>query len=447
LTLDVAARLAAGRSSVTDTQTYVTACHAVGYQHPDLTAHPAQIVEWFGGEDGLNLTVLDADCAALRAASGAADEAVRVSRDGLTALTAAWDGESGSLAVEFVDRHCAAGLVLAGALRAAAQTCEALRDGLGRLVDEKVAAAVSIDDRRAGERPAWLAAAATVCGGGAERTEAVEVVTHQITPYVDADIRNDWLTAIRSATSSVAGAYEEALRQLNDSATGYFEVPGALGSPVPYPAPPPAPSPSPAPAPTMPAAAAPVPSPVSAPALSSPAAVPEPTVPPLNADPALAQPLPPPPPTQPPSPPALDTPASAGVPALPSMPDVGGGLSGLVGQIADALGGLFDSGPDNAGEGDRTEPDDPGTDDDPDSADVAKEPASDHDPVDEEPSPEEVATDDLPTPDAEVTAAEPPPPPPPEPVPAPVPPAPAAAHTDEQTPCEIAADELPQVGQ
>ncbi|KAA0110078.1 hypothetical protein [Mycolicibacterium sp. P1-5] len=442
MTLDVAARLAAGRSSVTNTQTYVTACHAVGYQHPDLTAHAAQIMEWFGGEDGLNLTVLDADCAVLRAASAAADEAVRVSRDGLTALTAAWDGESGSLAVEFVDRHCAAGLALAGALRAAAETCEALRDGLGRLVDEKVAAAVSIDDRRAGERPVWLAAAATVSGGSAERTEAVEVVTQQITPYVDTDIRTDWLTAMRSATSSVGAAYEDALRQLNAAATVYFEVPGALGSPPPSPGPVPVPVPVPAQATS--AAAAPVSSPASVPILPPPVAVPEPTVPPpaVDAPPAVdtapVQPLPP----------ALGTPASAGMPALPSMPDVGGGPSGLIGQIADAIGGLIDSMPDDTADDDLPEPEDPVDEDDSDEAAVTGEPASEDVPATEDPSPEEVVTEELPTPDAEVTEAEPPPPlPPPEPVTAPVPPAPAAEHTDEETPCEIAADELPQVGQ
>ena len=64
MTVDVAARLAAGRPSVSNTQAYVSACHAVGYQHPDLTAHGAQILEWYGGEDGLDLDALDADCGA-----------------------------------------------------------------------------------------------------------------------------------------------------------------------------------------------------------------------------------------------------------------------------------------------------------------------------------------------------------------------------------------------
>ena len=77
-TLFVAARLAEGRPAVTNTQTYVDACRAVGYQHADLTAGGAQVHEWYASEGGMDLNALDGDCAALRAAAGAADEALRV---------------------------------------------------------------------------------------------------------------------------------------------------------------------------------------------------------------------------------------------------------------------------------------------------------------------------------------------------------------------------------
>ena len=41
--LDVAERLVEGRLAVERTQRYVRACQLLGYQHPDLTAHPAQV--------------------------------------------------------------------------------------------------------------------------------------------------------------------------------------------------------------------------------------------------------------------------------------------------------------------------------------------------------------------------------------------------------------------
>ncbi len=61
------ARLAEGRPAVEHTQTYVQACHVLGYQHPDLTAHGSQVLDWYETESGLDLRVLDDDSAELRA--------------------------------------------------------------------------------------------------------------------------------------------------------------------------------------------------------------------------------------------------------------------------------------------------------------------------------------------------------------------------------------------
>ncbi|SBS72843.1 putative alanine and proline rich protein [uncultured Mycobacterium sp.] len=432
MTADVTARLAAGRGSVSNTQAYVSACHAVGYQHPDLTAHAEQILEWYGGEDGLDLHALDADCALLRAGAAAADEALRVARDGGAAVSAAWQGESYSAASEFIDRNCVAGAAVARALHVAVGACEMLRDSLGRLVDEKVGAAVSIDDRRAGERPAWLTAAAAVTGGGVEHEEAIEIVTQQITPYVDADIRTEWLTAMRSATVSVAAAYEDALRHLNDIPAANFEVPGQFSVPS-------------APTPDLPLAAAPAAvsalpaATVPAAAMLPPAVEPAPVSSPPMPDAAAVQPLPSTPLSNPSAQPGLAGGAPAGAPA---MPDVTGGLSGLVGQIADALGGLFEGIPDSAAADDLPEPDDPvePEGDEPERDVVA---ADTEDAVPEDVPITEDSAVDQPLPvDEPVVTDSAPPAPPPEP-----PPADPLEQPDEQTPCEIAADELAQVGQ
>lgn len=448
MTLDVSARLAEGRSSATNTQIYVSACHALGYRHPDLTAHGAQVLEWYGGEDGLDLHVLDADCAALRAASAAADEAVRVTRDGITALAAEWHGESGSAAVDFIERQCADGIAVAGALRAAADICEVLRDCLWRRVDEKAAAAVSIDDRRAGERPAWLAAAGAVTSGGAAQTEAGEVVTRQITPYVDTDIRTEWLTAMRSATASVSAAYEDAVRQLNAWPVAHFDVPGGWSVPLAVAAPA---SPE-AAGHTAPAAAVPM--------LATSGADPMPAVPAPVPDSAGAHALPPQPPTPTSPPPSAEPPPQPGLPApapagMPTAPDVGGGLSGLVSQIADALGGLADGTPDAPAD-DPSQIEDPVGHDEhqPAGDDQQSDTGTQDDGVpDDDPAPatttdgEIPVADEPPAADPETVEAAPPIDSPAPQQPPPPPPPPSAEDPDEQTPCEIAADELPQVGQ
>ena len=443
MTFDVAACLDAGRPSVSHTQPYVAACHTLGYQHPDLTADGAQVIEWYGAEDGMDLTVLDADCARLRSAATAADEALRIERDAATALAAAWAGESASAADIFVDRHCAAATAVAAVLHSAAESCAALRDTLWRLVEDKVHTAVAIDDRRAEVRPAWLAAAQTVMSGSPDRTEATDVVTHQITPYVDADIRSDWLGAVRAATASVASAYDDGLNRLGAQASAQFDVPGQLAPPMPEPPRYSTPVTLAPAAITVPAAA---PTEQPAPSATWPAAPAVPTTP-VGADVPVPQPVPPMSPAQTP---AVGGAVPGGLPGVPAAPDVGGGLSGLATQLAQALDGLLNGQPDAPIDPptpdladqavDEPKPlDDPPVEESkaepqPDSPDQAADESTDTeeiDPVAPPPEGEPAAEDSSPPPAAEPPAAEPP----------------AAEPTPEQTPCQIAADELPQVGQ
>ncbi|MCI4676936.1 hypothetical protein [Candidatus Mycolicibacterium alkanivorans] len=440
MTFDVTGRLDQGRPSVSHTQIYVAACHTLGYQHQDLTAHAAQVIEWYGAEDGMDLAALDADCARLRAAASAAEEALRLTREAGAALADGWAGESASDAVAFVQRHGASGAALVNMLRTAADGCAALRDTLWRLVGDKAHTAVVIDDRRAEVRAAWLTAAQTVMSGAADRTEAVDVVAHQITPYVDADIRSDWVGAMRAATTSVANAYDDAVRRLTGVATASFEIPGQLGPPAPQPARTAAPAvPVPAvvpPAVTVPAAAA-----------VEPSAAPPPPPPPLAAaDPANMAVPPPVPQTTLPEPAGIGGAAPAG---LPAAGDLGGGLSGLAGQISDALGGLLSGQPDPVDAPPTADQVDQVTDPQPDDAQPATDDPKDAQPEPDSPEPEEAEpatpVEDAPADDA--PAPEPPPPPPPPADPPAAPPPPSAEPVVEPTPCEIAADELPQVGQ
>lgn len=228
MTFDVANRLADAHGAIGNTQTLVSACASVGYQHPDLTSHGAQIAEWFGSDDGLDLGVLDADCERLRAALTMAEEALRLEDAAAQGLNSAWSGASGSAAAEFVASHRRTAFALVELVRSAADGCASLRDTLWRIVDTKVAAAITIDDRRAGERTAWLAAARAVMTGGQDRSAAVEFIEKAVVPYVDCDIRFDWIDAMRSARDSVGRAYRETLNQSCRSAAVDFAMPGQL---------------------------------------------------------------------------------------------------------------------------------------------------------------------------------------------------------------------------
>ena len=456
MSFDVPARLAEGRTAVANTQVYVDGCRAVGYQNVDLTARGGQVDEWYATEDGLDLAALDADCATLRAAAGAAAEALRIERAGMAVMASAWSGDSGGLASEFVERHCSAGATMVDAMRSAAETCTALRDRLWVLINGKVDTATAIDNRRAGERAGWLAAAHSVTTGASGRDDAVETVKQRIVPYVDSDIRADWVDAMRSAMTSVDAAYDEAARALGAHESVDFAVPTQFGPPIP---PPPAPHsgvarPGPA-AMTTPASA---PAPAVAPAVAPAAPAPDsPTPPPIPEVPA-AQPIPAAPPMTTPGA-DLASPFGAGPGAGPPTAGggglgSGGGLSTLVSEILDALGGLFDD-PTADPTADPTDgPVDETIDnpaDSPDDADAAvqfpdgRSPAAEAADGPESPVPQPGPTEpDSATPPVDGIEAEPVESEPEEP---PVMPPPAAPEPDPRTPCAIAADELPQVGQ
>jgi hypothetical protein len=454
---DVAARLAEGRPAVEHTQTYVQACHALGYQHPDLTAHGSQVLDWYDTETGLDLRVLDDDSAALRAALYTIDEALWQQRAQITEIAAAWTGSAAESATRFLQRHCDTAAEVAARVRAAADGYAALRDKLWQLVDGKAATAIAVDDRRVGERSAWLAAAHTVTAGAGNRS-AEELVRQHVTPYVDNDIRTDWLTAMRAAAASVEASYDAAVDALSTTREVCFEIPGELG--------PSGPAVFDTPLDSYPAAA-------TVPTTSAPPEI-VPTVPAAASTPTSAP--PPPPPAAgtlddvPAVPPDLAAPLgdaaglSGGAGDLGSVGGLAGSIGGVVGKIVDGIGGLLGSladglsGPSGSGDPLSDDPldDDPLGDNDAETADD-DQPDKDADdtadaalPVSDESTAAEAPAENLPAttdPVEEPLAEQIVPPPDAAPPPPDSPPAPAEPQVEGSTPCEIAEDQLPQAGQ
>ncbi len=434
---DVTSRLAEGLGALDNSQTYVQACVVRGFHHGDLTAHSRQLHDWYGTEDGLDLTVLDADLAVLNAIAAGCSQAWESVRAGAVVLDGAWSGESGGAAIAFVARHGTAAATVVNAVESAGRAVQRLRDELWRVVDEKVRVTLSVDDLSAAQRSAWLSAARAVLAGDTE--DAAAVVDSQIRPHVEAVIAGEWLTAMRRGVAAAAEAYRVAVDALSSHSTVRFEIPGDFGPRTVLRAVPAVPvaASGPAGAPTMPATPT-VPA----------AAGPSPAVTPAGPADSLAA-------------------APAAMPAAPmSLPDPVAAMGGLPGQVADALGGLLGGGSGMGGAGlpetgsieppTLPEPDEPPDDEEP--VDEAEPEESEEDPVesgepdepeesDETDAADEPAAPEESEPLAPAADPEPAPTPVPEPVPLaePVPePVPAA---DPETPCEIAADELPQVGE
>jgi hypothetical protein len=480
--LDVAARLAEGHAAVDNIGDYVWACHLLGYQNPDLTLHGGQVRDWYSSEDGLDLRALEEDRAALDAVAAATENALRLQEQQLGALAGAWQGRGGDAAHDFLVRHGETSSAAVSAVRNAVGAFTTLRDELWHTVDEKVATAMSIDDRRQAERPEWLAATHTVSTGAGDRAAASELVDQQVKPFVDNDIRSDWLAAMQAAMAAIAAAFDAATATLTAEPAAMFEVPGDLG-PYSMPTPPSreppaeeagtAPSSWTSPPPTAAPAVGPMTTqapPISAaadPAFST--APPLPGAPPPATTPAASAPLPA-------TTPAASAPLPPAMPTMPPLGDPGGGLSGAAGglggigsNIADALGGLLnrptDALPEPPELNEVPEDDEPVPEDDEpvpqdkepegelDNETAAKtdELAETEEPVAgtddgcvDEPASEAAPLESTPTPPP---APMPPPPapmpPPPQPI---VEPPPSQEPVSGETPCEIAADELPQAG-
>ncbi|GAT12518.1 hypothetical protein H7I77_07885 [Mycolicibacterium novocastrense] len=460
-TLDAAARLADGVPGVGDVAQYVLACQSLGYRHPDLTAHPGQIHDWYAAENGLDLAALEADCAALQAAATAAEDALARQEAQLAALTDAWQGLGANASREFLRRHDEAATIAAEAVRTAASALTDLRERLWRAVDEKVAKVLAIGDGVQARRADWLAAANTVTTGAGDRAVASELVDHEVKPFVDTVIGGEWLSAMREAADAINAAYEAATTELASESEAAFDIPGELG---------PAWTPSSAAgAPASPAAGPPA-IPTSGVAVNP--AVPASVIPagwggsaapPPLAPPAVPVAAPPPPaPSLPTEPPVPQPAAAASLPSLGGgMPDFGGGLTSFGQQLGDMLGGLLGDGALDAAidDGEPNVLPEPDLDERADSETAEAEEASEATDAgeaitDEAAGPDE-ATDPAiaepmcqPEPHAAATVPPEPPGVPAEPpAVSPEPLAVSPEPPDAGTPCEIAADELPQVGE
>jgi hypothetical protein len=274
------------------------------------------------------------------------------------------------------------------------------------------------------------------------------VIRQQVKPYVDNDIRNDWLAAMGAGSASVAASYDEAIHALASTFEVRFDVPGDFG-PSWQPAFEERPVTGATPMVALPAAPAPT-VPAAAPAIRPPTS-PEPQgfstgVP----DDAASM------PTELAAPLGDASGLSTGAGNLGGLGGITGGIGGVVGSIVDSIGsilgslagGLGDgSGSGDALTGDPVDLDDADKQEDVDTNEKA-EPVSADEPTAAEQPVDPIAENPPATSDsvAEPIGQQLDPPPPAAP-PGDQPPPAAAPQTDGSTPCEIAEDELPQAGQ
>lgn len=481
---DVAGRLSEGDGAVTILDEYVTACQVLGLPSP------GPLAQLYYAESGLNLDALAADARSLDAAVVVAQDALRLQGNGYRELTAQWSGTGGDAAGGFLRTLTVAAEDVVAHLQRSAQALTTLRDELWRAVDAKVDAVLRADAAAGEHRDQWSAAARAVLAGAGDLSAASEIVDQQVKPFVLRAVSGDLLPALHDAADAVAAAYDSAIAAVTPAAVS-FAVPVVLtpdwtphsSSPVPQlPGAPAYQAAAAAPFATLGTAAGWTPSAPSAPSAPPVPAEPvaAPSAPPVSAETASA------PSTGAPGVPEPALGAAAANPAAAGPSGdlgLGSGIGGLGRQLTDAIGGALgsmaglapgasgldglddvnDSLADDLGLGDK----DDGTSGEDEHDDQADDEADDEaddkdDKADEDADSGDESTDEMAADTGEPAVAQPPVdpqqvPPAPNPPPAPTPPpAPVSLPTEPvagqenptaKTPCEIAADELPQVGE
>jgi len=466
---DVAGRLVEGEWALTVLAEYVAACQVLGL--PSAVS----LTEVYHAESGLDLAALAADARSLDAAVVAAQDGLRLQGNGYRDLTAQWSGSGGDAAGGFLRTLTVTAEGVVAHLQRSAQALTTLRDELWRAVDAKVDAVLRADAQAAGYQDQWSAAARAVLGGAGDAAAASEIVDQQVKPFVLRVVSGDLLPALQEASDVVAAAYDSAIAAVTPAGVS-FAVPFVM---TPDWAPP-ASSFSSGPPVYQAAAAAPLGTLGNAAswAPSAPLAPAEPVATPSMGtsgvpEPALGA--------------AATTPAAAG---MAGDPGLGSGVGGLGQQLADAVGGALGSmaglAPGGSGLGgldgikdglgaglgddlglddkdetadsddvDLDEDQDEGNDKAEDGADDKAEDGAEDEAEDGDDA-EDESTDKVAAEPGNPTVAQPPadpeqspPAPTPPPVPAALPAEPVAGQENPtaKTPCEIAADELPQVGE
>lgn len=444
--------LAAGAPAAEVMTEYVRACRRLGHS----VLEPAHLHAAYTAEEGMDLQALDDDHRTLSEALAAVEAALVLQEQAHRALAAAWRGAGAVAAVDHLVRHTETAATVVDGLRGSVAALDELRNRLWQLVEAKVDTTQGIEAR--GTRAEWLSAARTVTAGVGDRAGASEMVDMQVAPFVATDIALDWVSTMRDTESAIRQAYRDAAAAIASQASAVFERPGLSGA-IPVAAETVSVASAPAAVvPTSfvagPAAAGTVPAqsavsmeavPASTSTPTAPAAAPSvaPTTP-VAADPmaAAAAPMP-----------AATSPLGSGMSGLSglgqSFSDMLGGLLGSGGGLGETLGAVGDLDPfsDDRTEGaeldDLGDPEPDEDEEDPDGEEPDEdEPLEGETPAEESAGPAEA---EVPAEPVAVTPEPVVPTPVPEPLADPAVAAPAEP-VPADTPCEIAADELPQAG-
>lgn len=204
---DVDGRLNEGLPNVNHSQSLTSTAHKHGFNNPDLTANESQLLDWYKLDEGMDLGKLTSDAQLFGSAVTKMSDAAETQHTQTNKLKGLWEGDGAEAANTFIKTHNTTADSVVKEFGLVQTGLGSLRDALWRIVDGKVQTAISVD----GEAPAG------------------EASDEDIKKYVETKIQGEWLPAMQKAWGAEGSAYDTFTSALGQDVPADFQTPGQLG--------------------------------------------------------------------------------------------------------------------------------------------------------------------------------------------------------------------------
>lgn len=232
---DIESLRSEGIQAIANSQNYTTTAirgngkSPVTITNPDLTANERQLFDWYDMDAGMDLNKLGADLELFKSAVTTMKSAAERQHGQLQQLMGMWEGKGSEAANQFLRTHNSTADAVTKEFGQVSTGLDGLRETLWTIVDLKKQASTMVDGLVT-DRASFDNAVATYKTGTGDRSVADETNATKIGPHVQQNIEGKWLPAMKAAWGKGGEAYDTFTSALTQELPAEFKnPPGQLG--------------------------------------------------------------------------------------------------------------------------------------------------------------------------------------------------------------------------
>lgn len=232
---DIESLRSEGIQAIANSQNYTTTAirgngkSPVTITNPDLTANERQLFDWYDMDAGMDLNKLGADLELFKSAVTTMKSAAERQHGQLQQLMGMWEGKGSEAANQFLRTHNSTADAVTKEFGQVSTGLDGLRETLWTIVDLKKQASTMVDGLVT-DRASFDSAVATYKTGTGDRSVADETNATKIGPHVQQNIEGKWLPAMKAAWGKGGEAYDTFTSALKQELPAEFKnPPGQLG--------------------------------------------------------------------------------------------------------------------------------------------------------------------------------------------------------------------------